>query len=72
MAKSASLNHWRLVVEATSEHPNGPLHLHYAFHPSGLPSLDLSLYQLPADEPYGKKAHIPPTPYLSSTSIFIL
>ena len=38
-------------------HPNGPFHLHHAFHPNGLPSLDVSLYQLPADDGQGGKAH---------------
>ena len=37
-------------------HPNGPFHLHHAFHPNGLPSLDVSLYQLPADDGQGGKA----------------
>jgi hypothetical protein len=49
--------HWRLVAVATADHPNGPFHLHHAFHPSGLPSLDISLYQLPADDNAGNKAH---------------
>jgi len=49
--------HWRLVAVATSDHPNGPFHLHHAFHPAGLPSLDVSLYQLPADDTNGNKAH---------------
>ena len=49
--------HWRLVAVATAEHPNGPFHLHHAFHPSGLPSLDVTLYQLPADDDAGNKAH---------------
>jgi hypothetical protein len=47
--------HWRLVAVATADNPNGPFHLHHAFHPSGLPSLDVSLYQVPADDPYGNK-----------------
>ena len=42
---------------ATAEHPNGPFHLHHAFHPSGLPSLDISLYQLPADDGHGNRAN---------------
>ena len=37
--------------------PQGPFHLHHAFHPSGLPSLDITLYQLPADDGVGNKAH---------------
>jgi hypothetical protein len=49
--------HWRLVAVATSDHPNGPFHLHHAFHPSGLPSLDINLYQLPADDSNGNKAN---------------
>ena len=47
--------HWRLVAVATSENPNGPFHLHHAFHPSGLPSLDVSLFQVPANDNVGNK-----------------
>jgi hypothetical protein len=49
--------HWRLVAVATAERPNGPFHLHHAFHPSGLPSLDVTVYQLPADDGHGNQAH---------------